>query len=209
MKKIRVRLTFLEKVLGTASADPHVHEKYIASKAPDAPSREEEVAALGVDAAIENAMTVFPRLEDGTPFLYDYQLKGFFKDTCGMLSRIAAKDPKTKKKIPCNESSKLAAFKKIIDGLIFVSPRKIPFNLSGPIGNCERPLRAQTAQGERVALANSETVPAGSTVEFEIICLSPDHEAAVREWLDYGTLRGIGQWRNSGKGRFEWEELAA
>ncbi len=209
MKKIRVRLTFLEEVLGTASADPHVHEKYIASKAPDAPSREEEVAALGVDAAIENAMTVFPRLEDGTPFLYDYQLKGFFKDTRGMLSRIAAKDPKTKKKIPCNESSKLAAFKKIIDGLIFVSPRKIPFNLSGPIGNCERPLRAQTAQGERVALANSETVPAGSTVEFEIICLSPDHEAAVREWLDYGTLRGIGQWRNSGKGRFEWEELAA
>lgn len=32
-------------------------------------------------------------------------------------------------------------------------------------------------------------------------------ETAIREWLDYGKLRGIGQWRNSGKGRFEWEEI--
>lgn len=31
-------------------------------------------------------------------------------------------------------------------------------------------------------------------------------EDTVREELDYGRLRGIGQWRNSGKGRFEWEE---
>ena len=209
MKKLKVKLTFLEDILGTASADPHVHEKFIASKAPDAPSREEEVAAIGVDAAVEKAMTVFPKLEDGAPYLYDYQIKGFFKDTCGMLSRIATKDPVTKKKTPCNESSKLTSFKKVIDGLIFVSPRKIPFDLSGPMGNCERPLRAQTAQGERVALANSETVPAGSTVEFEIICLSPEHEAAVREWLDYGIFRGIGQWRNSGKGKFTWEEIAA
>lgn len=30
----------------------------------------------------------------------------------------------------------------------------------------------------------------------------------VREWLDYGALRGLFQWRNSGKGRFEWEEVA-
>lgn len=27
------------------------------------------------------------------------------------------------------------------------------------------------------------------------------------ERLDYGELRGIGQWRNSGKGRFTYEEL--
>lgn len=29
----------------------------------------------------------------------------------------------------------------------------------------------------------------------------------VREWLDYGQLRGLFQWRNSGKGRFTWEEV--
>jgi hypothetical protein len=27
----------------------------------------------------------------------------------------------------------------------------------------------------------------------------------VEEWLEYGELRGLGQWRNSGKGRFTAE----
>lgn len=40
-----------------------------------------------------------------------------------------------------------------------------------------------------------------------ILCLDDAHEKAVREWLDYGALRGIGQWRNSSKGRFKWEEV--
>ena len=30
------------------------------------------------------------------------------------------------------------------------------------------------------------------------------YKKVVREWLDYGQLRGIGQWRNSGKGRFTY-----
>ena len=70
-----------------------------------------------------------------------------------------------------------------------------------------QPLRAQTAQGERIALANSETVPAGSTIEFKVVLLKDDHEKLLKEWLDYGRYKGIGQWRNSGKGRFEVEYL--
>lgn len=49
MKELKVRLTFLEEVLGTANAEKDIHEKFIASKAPDAPSREQEVEALGVE----------------------------------------------------------------------------------------------------------------------------------------------------------------
>ena len=163
---------------------------------------------LGADAVAEKGMTVFPRLEDGTPFIYDYQVKGFFKDACSMLNRLTGKDPETgKKKKAVNESSKLTAFKKVIDGMIFPQPRKIPIRFDGAVGICQRPLRAQTAQGERVALAMSESVPAGATMEFSVLCLSADHLAAVREWLDYGELRGLGQWRNSGAGRFTWEEI--
>ena len=72
---------------------------------------------------------------------------------------------------------------------------------------CQRPLRAQTAQGERVALASSETVPEGSTMTFEIKCLLDTHIPAVIEALEYGAMRGFGQWRNSGKGRFHYEIL--
>ena len=74
----------------------------------------------------------------------------------------------------------------------------------GKIGVCQRPLRANTPQGERVALASSETVPAGSKMTFTITMLSDEHEGAVMEALSYGILRGFGQWRNSGKGRFKW-----
>ena len=75
------------------------------------------------------------------------------------------------------------------------------------MGVCQRPLRGQTPQGERIALASSESIPAGATMEFTITCMLDNQEAAIREWLDYGKWRGIGQWRNSGKGRFTWEEI--
>ena len=123
MKTLKVRLTFTEPLLGTWPANQNVAREYIASKGPDAATIEDEVAALGADAAADKAMTVFPRNEAGQPILYDYQVKGFFKDSCGMLGRIGGKDEKGKKRA-VNESGKLTAYKKIIDGLIFVGPRQ-------------------------------------------------------------------------------------
>lgn len=193
---MKVRITFTEELLGTASADPKIHEEFIASNAPDAPSRREEIESLGVDEVIEKQKTVFPRDEDGTPILWDYQIKGFFKDTCGMLKRVKG-----------TKSSKIKAYKKEIDGLIFPQPRKIKIHFDGELGDCQRPLRAQTAQGERIALSNSETIPAGAYIEFEIESLADNYTDTIKEWLDYGKYRGIGQWRNSGKGRFTWEEI--
>ncbi len=61
---------------------------------------------------------------------------------------------------------------------------------STKIGSCQRPLRGQTAQGERVSLANSETIPAGATIEFTVKCLVDSYADIIREWLDYGGLRG-------------------
>lgn len=132
MEIINVKAMFIEGVLGTASNNKEIYSEFIASKAPDAMSAEEEIAAVGVDETIEKGTTVFPRFDDGTPFIYDYQIKGFFKDTCGMLSKLTGKDEVTgKKKKAVNESSKITAFKKVIDGLIFVQPRKIPIDVSG------------------------------------------------------------------------------
>ena len=206
---MKVKITFLEPVLGTWPNNKNIAEEFIASKAPDASTIEEEIAALGIDAVTEKGKTVFPRNEAGEPVLYDYQVKGFFKDACGMLRRVGGKDEKTGKKKAANLSGKLTAYKSVIDGLIFVQPRMIPIQVNGEIRDCQRPLRAQTMQGERVSLANSEEIPEGSSAEFEVVCLEKEHEAVVQEWLDYGILRGIGQWRNSGKGRFTYEIIDA
>ena len=208
MKTLKVRLTLIEGMLGTSPNNEEIYTEYIGSKAPDATTLEQEVEAIGADGVIEKGMTVFPRDEDGNPFVYDYQIKGFFKDSCGALSRLTGKDPETGKKAKAvNESGKMTAYKKVIDGLIFPKPRKIVIQMpeGAEITYCQRPLRAQTAQGERVALAISEEVPAGSVMEFEVVCLDDKHVPAVLEWLDYGQLRGLGQWRNSGKGRFTYE----
>lgn len=203
MKKLHVRLTFTEPVLGTWPSNQNIAREFIASKSPDAASIEDEVAALGADAVADKGMTIFPRDAEGRPVFYDYQIKGFFKDACGMLSRLGGKTEAGKKKA-VNESGRITAYKKVIDGLIFVQPRMIPLVVNGEMEECQRPLRAQTAQGERVSLANSEEISAGSRCEFDVLCMDDSHEAAVREWLDYGALRGIGQWRNSGKGRFTY-----
>ena len=196
MQTIKCRLTFTEELLGTASNNPEIHSEFVASKGPDAMTREEEVAAIGVAEAVEKSMTVFPRNAANLPILFDYQVKGFFKDACGSL-----------RDVPDTKASKIKAYKKKIDGHLFITPRMIPLICPAEMGECQRPLRAATAQGERVALAHSETAPAGTTIEFEIQCLTKDMYDLARECLDYGTLRGMGQWRNSGKGRFTWEEI--
>ena len=199
MKELKVKITFTDDILGSQPKEEEIYREYIASKAPDAANIESEVAALGVDEVVDKGLTVFPKTEDGIQFLYDYQIKGFFKDSCSMLARVGD-----------TKSSKLKAYKKIIDGVIFVTPRVNPITLSAgsKVELCQRPLRAQTAQGERIALSISESIAAGATIEFTVQCLVDDHIDIVREWLDYGKLRGMGQWRNSGKGRFIWEEVA-
>lgn len=195
MKEIKVKVTTTDEILGTASANPEIHREFIAGNAPDAPSMEEEVAAIGADGVFEKGMTVFPRV-DGKPIAWDYQWKGFFKDACGML-----------RKVPGSECSKIKAYKKEIDGLVFIEPRAIPIVFDEEIGICQRPLRGQTAQGERIALASSESIPAGATMEFSVKCLCDSHMPAIIEMLNYGVLRGFGQWRNSGKGRFTYQVI--
>ena len=108
MKIIKVKLTLTEGMLGTSPNNEDIYTEYIGSKAPDATTLEQEVEAIGADGVIEKGMTVFPRDEDGNPFVYDYQIKGFFKDSCGALSRLTGKDPETGKKAKAvNESGKM------------------------------------------------------------------------------------------------------
>lgn len=197
MTRLKFRITFTDDLLGTCSGNPEIHREFIASKAPDAQKMEDEVAAIGVDGVEEKQMTVFPKLPDGTPFLWDYQIRGFFKEICGAMRAIDG-----------TKSSKVKAYKKKVDNTVFVEPQEIPLNLGGmQLDNCQRPLRASTMQGERTALANSEVCPEGTSCEFTVICMVDGDEDLVREWMDYGKFKGIGQWRNSGKGRFTFEEI--
>ena len=193
---MRVLLTFTEPLLGTRSGNPELTEEYIVNKRPDGPAAD-ELETLPVGEELTKTSTLFTRNKNDEPILWDYQIKGFFKDACSMLRRVKG-----------TRSSKIRAYRKIIDGLIFVTPRQIPIVLAGEIEWLERPLRVTTAQGERVALARSEMIPIDSAIEIDISVLDKQLEKPVVEWLEYGRLRGLGQWRNASYGRFEFESLS-
>jgi len=208
MKDIKIRITFTTPVLGSAPSDPDIYSQYIASNAPDAPNKQEEIEALGTEEVERKGKTVFLRDEDGNPLLWDYQIRGFFKHACGILKLLGEK----------NASASIKAHKKYIDGMVFVygpdkdgnlnadaALRKIPISYDGEMDNLQRSLRAETAQGPRISLANSEMIHEGATAEFVIRLLNDKLEKAVYEWLDFGKYNGLGQWRNGSYGRFTYE----
>lgn len=227
MQEINIRIKLVEEVLGTSSANKEIHRDYIVGKFERAAlegkagqvllsgrpmevrpedavelGREELEALKSESDADAKSMTVFPRMtvgdNDDVPFIWDYQIKGFFKDSMKALRRVSG-----------TESSKVKAYKQVIDKLIFPTTRKMPWMTEeGPVsvsGTCERPLRASTPQGDRVALSCSETVPEGSFIDVPLVVFDMAYWPALRECLTYGAFNGLGQWRNSGKGRFVWK----
>lgn len=211
---IRVKLTFLDSILGGEPGSAELHEDYIQSKIPDDIYTEEERAAIKeeeINALLEGdqkGKTVFYRNPDGVPCLKNNHIKGFFKSACAAL-----------KSDKSNISSKITAYKKEIDTHVFIfadvnnkADRFIPIQNHGEVGSCQRPLRAQTAQGERVAIADSEEIQAGAWVEFDVVTLQHDKKPIgpdlIKEWLDFGLFNGLGQWRSSGHGAFTYEVIA-
>jgi hypothetical protein len=192
MKNYHIELTLIEEILGTVPKDKDIYDNYIRSKAPPEAETEDELETI---EEIEiKGWTGFHMVKD-QPILYNYVLKGYFKDACGMLRRV-----------PGTLSSKLKAYKKVIDGLLFVTPRKIDIAMTGAeTGINDRPLRVTTPQGERVALARSDTCPAGSIITFDMEVLGAISLKLLKEWLAYGAKRGLGQWRNAGYGSFTYK----
>lgn len=205
LTKRKIRLTLTEEMLGTKPADPQVFSSYIASRHPEGtPQKDEQESA---EKAEIQGTTGFHKDEIG-PFIWDYQIRGFFKESAGFLRQADG----------CL-SKNLSAYKSKIDGLVFIAPRKIRLQIppGQTLGISERPLRAETPQGPRTALVRSETVPVGTVIEFEVQSLVKTFKGKgedgipfddiLSEWLTYGALHGLGQWRNSGKGKFVAEIL--
>jgi len=185
-KNYVVELTLLEPLLGTVPKDKDIYATYIATK--------KESASIGeVDTVPENNLeekgwTGF-HTDDTGIFLYDYQIKGFLKEAGNVLkAELKVKNLRSK-----------------LDDYVFVFPRRIQL-AEKPDGVIERPLRAMTAQGPRVTLARSDTVNAGRVIRFEVRTLAHSEitEALLVALLDYGALKGLGQFRNGSYGRVSY-----
>ena len=208
IEELKVLITFQSPLLGSASGNKALHEEHIASKAPTPGAAEEELSALDVQDEIHKSMTVFPKDESGL-LVWDYQIKGFFKEAIGVLIELG----------DIKDLSKWA-HKKAVDSLVFITPRRVYLTDSSGnrIKTCkeslQRPLRAETMKGERIALASSEILPEGTQMQFTVkllVGVNAKSKLAVLTMeniyaaLDYGSMKGFGQWRSGGYGMFTWE----
>ncbi len=206
MEVMKIEIEFTEPLLGTLSGDPEIATEFILSKNPN--NNTDEAECLPNDDALEKGSTVFPRTPAGEPLIWDYQMKGFFKSACEAMITSGKYTKEALKKYRLT----MYMYKKTIDKLVFANPRRILIQLPDKVDAAhldflERPLRGDTMRGERVCLARSEMIPAGAKVSFEVECLNSKLEKFVKEWLDYGRLMGMLQWRSSGMGRFSWKEV--
>ncbi|MBA2705847.1 MAG: hypothetical protein H0U60_18580 [Blastocatellia bacterium] len=185
----KLKVTMTEPLLGTQTVKD-VAIEYLQSKARD----------LGIDVSdeqetlpemLERGTTVFHKLDD-KPIYYDYHVRGFLKES-GRLQ---------------NGARGVKNLRNKIDNMVFIRPRRIALHVpsDATVEYLERPLRAETAQGPRVALARSEMLPLGTWFECEVEVLgSTIGEDLLRDLLDYGAYKGMGQWRNASYGRFTYE----
>jgi len=183
MEKRVVTIRLETEMLGTVPKNKEIYATYIESKAPDSPNGEAET----VEEIEEKGWTGFHRDEEGL-FVYDYFIKGFFKNAGNVLK----------------DSLKVKNLRSKLSDNFFVFPRKIRIGKDSPDGVIERPLRAQTMQGPRVTLARSDYIAIGTEITFQIGWIGHKEisEKLLMELLSYGELQGLGQFRNGGYGRF-------
>ena len=196
---VKVKITFTTPLLATNPSNEQVYSDYIANEV-DPETAAEEVALLTREEVDEKGMTIFLRDKDdpSIPLLKGYTWLGYLKSRSKALA-----------KVPGSALKEAKAYIKEINDLISVYPRFQPLILPDgeAIGTNERPLRAETAQGDRVALAKSEEAPIGTTVEVTFRAERFEGMKLIMDCLDYGEVHGTGQWRNSGFGLFTYEIL--
>ena len=196
------RLTGITPLLGGMPANPQVREAYIASKAPTQELMDEENA--NGYSRNDMGVTVFARDDKDRLCMMGYHLKGYLKEALTAIKQQAG---------VANARSK-------VDTLIFVNPRYVPITKDGYALKeedqmLERPLRAQTMQGQRSTLASSEMILDPWEIEIEIACIpnagtaksKPINWNEIELALCYGEYHGLCQWRNAGYGQFRWERL--
>jgi hypothetical protein len=165
------------------------------------------------EEVIKKQTTVFPRNLDGTVFCWDYQWRGFFKEALSIGTEATDDEQASTAMGPLSKW----LIKRTVDSLLFITERRIPF--FGPdqqpireVQLLERPLRATTQRGERICLARSEIIPAGSSCQFTLRWMQAPAKGkkpskmgitieAIAWTLGYALLKGFGQWRGGGYGR--------
>lgn len=205
----QLKITFTDKLLGTVAYNKEVYSTFVQAKAREVGVPEEQLAeeVLDVKNIEEKGWTGFFQDETGI-YISSHMVKGFLKNASLVIKdQTKVKNAKSKvNNFVFLKEKKLYLMREKISGETEIGHKRYDI-LSKSDGVLERPLQAMTLQGPRVSLAKSDYVDEGTCVVCTLRLLqNPEiSEKLIREFLDYGQFLGLGQWRNSGKGQFEYE----
>lgn len=182
----KITIELLEPMLGTIPKNEKVYKTFIESKNPKG-----EEDGVDMEKLEEKSWTGFHKDEEGI-FIFDYMVKGFMKNAGNVLK----------------EPVGIKALKSKIEDTCFIYPRRIRPDkdiLPEPV---ERPLRGMTKMGPITCLARSDVLPRGTKFEFTLEKIGNKiTDKALNSIFDYGTRKGLGQFRNGGYGRFKVLEM--
>jgi len=183
-------VTMTEPILGSQPGDKTLAQAYIEGKIIEMTGEERPSDEVLPD--LDKGTTGFYRMakDDDRPCLMDYQVKAFLKETGGAFNgHRGVKNLRLK-----------------VDNFVMVRPRKVLLHIpeGGGITYLERPLRGMGPLGPRTALARSEMLPEGTGFEVVLHVFEKGgiDEPMLRDLMEYGEYKGLGQWRNGGWGRF-------
>ena len=206
-KKYAVELTLTTPILGVSPMQESVWQAHMIKKMTDAAKKsgmsEEEIKArIASDLAdlkkrnedgelvedeLNKGLTGFLKDETGY-YIKDSQIKGFLKSAASVLKQWGAMK-QLGAKVRAN---------------LYVTPLKIYLADSAKeLEIFERPLRAQTPQGERTCLARSELIPEGTKISFTLeSLLDVFPENLLIGLFEFGKRQGLGQYRSGSYGQF-------
>jgi hypothetical protein len=222
VENYHIKMWFIQPLLGSAPGDPDLYKRFIASNAPDAPTREEELTSNTVENVAARGVNVFVRrTKTGLPAVGQHTIKGFFKESMTASRRQEG-----------SVSKGIANHKTRIVGNVVIKPTWINIQIpEDQIKDCteeqfmkegygryaavrfpkegrfqqyklptlDRPLQAETAKGKITSIASSEMAPAGTIIEYDMKIETKDLSAGIIDVILRGNEHGTGQWRGSGE----------
>jgi hypothetical protein len=193
--EFELKITLTERMLGTIPRDREVLAQHVMDQKE---AKGDEIPPRTPEDQEQRAWTTFYVDENELPVLFDYQLKGFLKEAANDIKDVAGPN-----------ETKIASLRSHVERSVFILPRMTPLQ-DTPVGDnqmIERPLRAMTQQGPRVTVVRSDYIEAGQTYTFKLLVLKKSKitEEVLLKILSRGQLKGLGQWRNGGYGRFDAE----
>ncbi|GHU73354.1 hypothetical protein AGMMS49992_11630 [Clostridia bacterium] len=202
------RIVGTSPLLGSQPVDREVRLKYLGSKSAMAFEENADMPFSG-----DKGTTVFLRDKEcgGALYIGGHVMKGMFKEALSILQSQTSDGISIELKQPAAK----------VDNYVFIQPRKLWIQRSNdvfvvqPDRTFNRPVRIASLQGDRTALLLSELVelPWQFDARIELVTNKGSRVSGPLSWenllmaLEFGSLKGFGQFRNGGYGTYTYTEI--